>query len=471
MAYGSSLHKWIYDRAPTSVRTLIASAYGVQQRRRRFGAAFGRHCELLSRSQYWDTEQLTVFQQERLRAFLREALPHTPYYAERAPYVEAARSGSLDGVPRLAKRTVRDATSAFVSRRAPDLRPQTVHTSGTTGQSLIFPVSGDCFQREYAFREIHYGWGGLSLLDRQRFAFCGGHPVASPEQRKPPFWVRDIASDPLFMSSYHLTPDNLPAYVRALEAFQPVMIGGYPSSVYLLALAYRRHGQAALAPRAVYTYAETLLDFQVEAIEQAFGCRVFNWYGNTEMCANIVACEAGSLHMKLEHSFVEVLSNDDRPCAGGETGRLVCTGFGNPAFPLVRYDIGDTVELATQSHCECERGGVLVSRVSGRREDYVVTPDGRLVGRLDHIFKDSRNVIEAQVVQERVEDVVLRIVADAAYGPEDEAALLREARLRLGPAVGIEVERVDAIARGRNGKFRFIVSKLDQEQALAAVTQ
>jgi phenylacetate-CoA ligase len=396
-------------------------------------------------------------------------VPSTPFYRDRPGTPELARSGKLEDLPLLSKAEVRSNRNAFLNAAEAGRPQRVVHTSGTTGQALVFPVSQRCFQREYAFRELHYRWGGVSQVSRDRFAFCAGHPVAPPAQTRPPFWTHDRANGHLYFSSYHLAAANLGAYVRELERFDPVLLAGYPSSLYVLALAHLRLGRGRVRPRCVYTFSETLLSFQRSAIEQSFGCKVFNWYGNTEMSANIVECEKGELHLKYEHSFVEVLDDDNRPCGPGQTGRLVCTAFGNPAFPLIRYDIGDTVRLSGRAQSLCGRGGLLVDEVLGRAEDYILTPDGRLAGRLDHLFKDSINVLEAQIVQTTVEEVVLRIARGADFSERDEQSILAEARVRLGPAVRIRFDYVERIPRSVGGKFRFIVSTLNQEEALSRI--
>jgi phenylacetate-CoA ligase len=104
-------------------------------------------------------------------------------------------------------------------------------------------------------------------------------------------------------------------------------------------------------------------------------------------------------------------------------------------------------------------------------EDYVVTADLRLVGRLDHIFKDSRAVVEAQIVQEKIGEVVLRIVRSNDYAACDEDEILREARLRLGTDTRVRFEYVDAIPGTSNGKVRFIVSTIDQELILRQLAE
>jgi phenylacetate-CoA ligase len=338
--------------------------------------------------------------------------------------------------------------------------PRWVHTSGTTGTGLQFPISSECFQREYAFRAVHYLWGGIQ--EAGRYAFCSGHPVTYYDRQRPPFWVYDYANNWLLLSSYHLTEKNLPQYIAELDKFQPVLLAGYPSSLYLLALANQRLGQR-VHPRAVYVSSETLFDFQRRAIEASFGRKVFMFYGNTEMCGNIVECERGKHHLKLEHSYVELLRSDGRPACAGEEGRLVCTGFGNYATPLIRYEIGDVAVASKEQACACGRGGTVIERVVGRTEDYVLTPDGRFVGRLDHLFKDAIRVRHAQIVQDQVDEVTIRIVKDRGYTKIDEDEILREALLRLGSSISVRFDYVEEIPRTKNGKFRFIVSKLKRE--------
>jgi phenylacetate-CoA ligase len=127
------------------------------------------------------------------------------------------------------------------------------------------------------------------------------------------------------------------------------------------------------------------------------------------------------------------------------------------------------VTLSANQHSKCGRGGILIERVLGRVEDYVLTADGRLVGRLDHLFKDSLNVLEAQVLQREPGVVIVRLVRSAAYGPADENAIRAEASLRLGSDTVVRFEYVDALPRAANGKTRFIDSSLNQSDLLREV--
>jgi phenylacetate-CoA ligase len=469
--YGSNKVRALYYSLPITAKNLLASAYGWNERRVRYGKTYHQSLAMLRESQYWSNEQLIEYQHERVQRFLADVVSKTTYYRDHVPYSELVKAQApLAAYPLLSKATVRREGGNFYHDDLAAMRCRWQSTSGTTGAALTSPLSEEHFQRECAFRALAYEWAGVSLAGQEKVAFCAGHPVADANRQRPPFWVHDWANNWLYFSSYHLTRRNLQNYIDELARFQPVMLGGYPSSLYLLALAYQK-STARLQLRAISTSSETLFDWQRAKIEEAFGAKVFNYYGTGETCANIAECESGELHLKLEHSAVEVLNDRNEPCGPGESGRLVCTGFSNYAFPLVRYELGDVVTISKDQVSACGRGGLLLDSILGRVEDYIVTPDGRFVGRLDHLFKDSANVAEAQLFQENVSEVICRIVKNDGYGIADEQKILEEARLRLGAEIKIKFEYLDQLPRTRNGKSRFVISTLNQSEMLDTLSQ
>jgi phenylacetate-CoA ligase len=463
MAYGSERLRQMVHASPPWVQDLAATGYGFRHRRRKYGRHFWRYLAELSESQWWSTGQHEETQAARLQRFVARAAATVPYYRElfrdlRLHPEEIRSAGDLCRLPLLDKETVRAETHRLI----PDAfdRKQIVwfHTSGTSGKALEVPIAQECFEREYAFRWLHYSWAGIERKDR--IATLAGHPVTETRRLRPPFWVTNYAENQLLLSSQHLTPATIPAYAARLRQWQPTMIHGYPSSIYLLALGLADLGETGIRPRAIFTASETLLDTQRSVIEAVFGCKAFNWYGNTEMTANIVECDAGRLHVKPEHSLLEFLDVDGRPARPGELAQIVATGFGNEAFPLIRYRTGDMAILSDRP-CECGRGGPIAQSVTGRVEDIVITPEGRHVGRLDHVFKDTANIREAQLIQETPDTLVVRVVRRDDYCAEDTARVTQHLRERLGEQMKFEFQFVDSIPRGANGKFRFVISKVD----------
>jgi len=458
MSYANKYIKSLYDRAPYIVKVFGTSVYGLQQRAKRFGKPFSAEYKLLEESQNWTEEKLEAYQQEKLLSFF-SMIKNVPYYAGKSVYTKLFdRKAPISEFPILSKREVKGNSQQFYNTKGQKFTWG--HTSGTTGSALIFPISQQAFEYEYAFRAMHYKWGGVDFKNRDKVAMCSGHPVALTSRNKPPFWSYDWANNHLFFSSYHLGNDTLQEYVQMLERFDPLLLHGYPSSIYLLALAYRKYKKGRLSLKAVYTSSETLLDFQRAAIEEAFGVKVYNWYGTSEMTANIVECECGELHVKSEHSYVEILNSYDVPCKPGETGRVVSTNFNNEAFPLIRYDIGDVVTVSINQVSKCGRSGLLIDHIQGRIEDYIITPEHRMIGRLDHLFKDAVNVMEAQIFQDNPEEITIRIVPSQLYKAADEITILNEARKRLGKSIRINFAYVDQIPRAASGKYKFIDSKI-----------
>ena len=143
--------------------------------------------------------------------------------------------------------------------------------------------------------------------------------------------------------------------------------------------------------------------------------------------------------------------------------RIVCTGFKNPAMPLIRYDIGDIATLSEET-CPCGRQSPAVTKIDGRIESYIVTPDGRQLGRLDFLFKDSDRIEEAQLVQETPDQLSVFIVRSPGYDASDERSLNADLRRYLGDRIRIDIEYVPEIPREPNGKFRQIVSRVFQDR-------
>jgi phenylacetate-CoA ligase len=143
----------------------------------------------------------------------------------------------------------------------------------------------------------------------------------------------------------------------------------------------------------------------------------------------------------------------------------VVTGLVNEDMPLIRYRVGDRVKPAAEgAECECGRRLPLLERIEGRVDDVIVTPDGRRVGRMDPVFKADLSIREAQIVQEELDVVRVRVAPGAEFGARQEEELKRRIRQRLGEGMRVEVERVKEIERGAGGKFRAVISKVAGEQ-------
>jgi len=360
----------------------------------------------------------------------------------------------LTALPILDKQTVQENLADFHSESKSQMRCNTMHTSGTTGAGLIFPMTLEAEREQWA---VWWRYRARFGLDRNTwYAHFHGKSIVPFERSKPPFWRVNRPGRQILLSAYHMSEHNLPFYVDELNRRQPPWIQGYPSLLVLLVSFMLEQGyELNYKPKVITVGAESLLPQQKLVIEKAFDVPCRQHYGMAEGVGNISECPEGNLHLDEDYACVEFLPMDSN------SYRIIGTNYTNYAFPLLRYDTGDIAELESpEKKCPCGIPGRLVKSVDGRREDYVLTPDGRRIGRLDHIFKDMVTVRECQIFQEHVERVVFRVVRSKEYTEKDEKMLLHEGRTRLGNRIEIAMDYVEEIERTSQGKLRFVISKI-----------
>lgn len=458
-----SSHSALYRRAAPALQEHLLAAQSHLRVLLTEQTSLRRARQAIGESQWLAPERWQALQLEEARSLALHAARRVPYYRELFGRlgVDPLTWRSLDdlhALPELSRDDVIEAGASLLAEGGPWLRFKG-STSGTTGRAMLGWRDRASIAVEQAFVERQAAWAGYRPGERR--AWLRGDPVVPAHQSDGPLWRLNRAENMLMLSSYHLSPGNGAAYIEALERFDPVLLQAYPSSISYLARWLEEHDRVYRGPslRGIVTSSETLSPADRQVITERFGCRVFDWYGAFERVAAIGTCEHGNYHVLEDYGCVEFEPNGDG------TANLIGTGFGNRSMPLIRYRADDVVVPADPGYrCPCGRSFRVVERVLGRVDDVIRTPDGRHVVMLDWIFAGLFGLMEAQVVQDRLDEVRIRIVAGGEFGFADEQALLARALERLGPRVRIRIERVAQIERTRNGKFRQIISRLSGEQ-------
>ena len=450
----------VYGRLPIWVQNAACSLAGLNMRRRRYNRTFWKALGFLEDSQWWPLEQQQEYQNEQLRGVIVHAYNTVPYYTELFDQLgltpeDVKTVDDLPKLPILDKETVRNRADDLVSTAWPNKRIQYSVTGGTTGKSLRFVTDRDSMPWACAFWWRHRQRFGLNVTDP--FVVFAGRSVIPMSRMDPPFWRRNFPMRLAYVSVHHMTKSNLAPLAEYLNTRKVKYYCGYPSSLYLLADYILQKGiELANPPLVTVTASETLLPHQRLAISQAFECEVADMYDASEHSGSISECEKHSYHIDMESGVVELV---EMPGAPSTLRRICLTGFYNLAMPLIRYDIGDIATMG-DTKCSCGREAPCVEKIDGRIESYVITPDGRQLGRLDFLFKDTEQIKEAQLVQDSPDRVLVRIVKREGYGDDDTCHLMKNLRKYLGNVIEIDLEYVPQIAREANGKFRQIVSRV-----------
>ena len=137
---------------------------------------------------------------------------------------------------------------------------------------------------------------------------------------------------------------------------------------------------------------------------------------------------------------------------------MIGTSLYNFAFPLIRYDTQDIVEIK-DNKIELENNWREVDNIDGRSEDYLLLNDGAKIGRLDHIFKDLVEVIEAQFVQINKGEAELFIVPSSQFSEISLKKLEDLIHEKLGTRIDIKITKVKRIQKSKSGKLRMVKTK------------
>ncbi len=449
-----------YDLLPVFAQNLAYTAGGIWVARQRFSSFFHETLARWEKSVDGPLLHLHAEQRERLDRLVRHAAAKVPYYKDLPPpsskYEPAvAMAETLATIPPLEKTTYRDQFQQLIAEGIPTRRCIRLSTSGTTGTALHVLATPERLAENFAAVWRQRRAFGAEITD-PNLTF-NGRMIVPFRQRTPPYWRKNHYGGQTLFSVYHMSPDHLPDYVDAIHDTPARYAQGYPSALHLAARAMIESDRPLPEGRlvGVFTSSESLLSFQRDAIEEAFNAPVRDHYAASEQAVSMTACVEGRLHVDMEYCIVEVETIEE--CDEWERGPLLVTGLGNDVLPFLRYRIGD-VGTRAKTPCPCGRPGDTFLDIDGRVEDYVEASDGRLLGRLDHVFKGQRGVAEAQIHQQIPGAIEIHLVRTSEWDDRAEPSLLRELHRRLGETMKVELRIVDSIPREPNGKFRAVKS-------------
>ena len=323
-------------------------------------------------------------------------------------------------------------------------------TSGSTGNPLAMPQ--DTRKRQRRVAEIKYMVGMLGYQSHEKMIHLRtwDNLTRKPEdmEEKDNIYPFDIKS---------LGEDRLKLLCNLINQKQAVYLRGYASTLGKIADVAIKYGFSFPSLRLVVATSEALEDDVRQAAQKAFGCNVVSQYADEE--CGVLAQESiptqptdNKMYFNWSGYYVEILKmNEDKPVEYGEIGRIVLTDFHNYAFPVIRYDTGDTCQLLPPD--DKSNGYPVMGKLYGRHFDLTYSTDGTPIYPLAYgrILKNYDIITSWQFVQKGEKEYVLLLVLKN----EDEATvsdIIKYIKSFLGEDADIIVERTSEIPLLRSGK-------------------
>jgi phenylacetate-CoA ligase len=461
----SKVYDWkmeLYWRLPVRLQETVLSAYAVHLDRLYYAPTYENWLRVVSSQREWSRAEAEQWQTTRLQSIVQLAATSVPYYRQRWRDLDWRSIRSISDLrllPLLEKQAIRQNEGMFLGE---GLNPRSLwveKTSGTTGTSLRIYWPKPMLPQFWAMMEVMVRNVAGVAREMPR-AMMGGRAIISGGTTAPPYWRFNRRWRQLYLSSYHVSPRTAPFYVRALRQYKSQWMTGYGSAIGALAESALAVGIEPFPLQAVITSGDTLLPSMRRSIERFFQCKCFDQYGQCEGVAMAMECRYGRMHVVPALGIIEILRPDGSPCAAGEVGEVFATGLLNEAMPLIRYRLGDCAAWADDPLCACGNRQPAISNLEGRVDDYLVTEDGRKIGRLA-AFRRSPAVHSAQIVQHQPGRAWLLVRPSNSFRPADALAIRDDILERVGK-FDIQVYEVPEIPKTPQGKVKLVVRLEDK---------
>jgi len=412
-------------------------------------------CEL-RKNQWLETLELKRLQEKKLRAIVRYAYNNVPFYYNKFRKVgltpdDIQRVEDLQKVPLTTKSEIRKNFRDIISRKVDVSRCRIVYTGGSTGVPLkiVYDEYADDYSKAVNLRSLMEN--GLKFTSRWV-------EITNPTHIIPKKWFQHFG---ILSPRYISTQMDVKEQVRILRDFHPEIISGFSSSLFLIAKEIKKLG-VRICPVGVFGTGDTLDRYTREFINSVFGVEMVDLFGCVELNRTAWECDRHEgYHMDIDSVVIEFIK-DGKPVSPGERGEIVYTCLYNYAMPLIRYAIED-IGIPAKDGCSCGRGLPLMESVEGRKDDFVITSDGRTVSPrlLSDLMKDVVGLDQYKIVQETPTKVIVQLVKGEDFSQNTISCMEKKLKGVLGDDISIKVEVRESIPKEPSGKLRKIVSKVN----------
>ena len=256
---------------------------------------------------------------------------------------------------------------------------------------------------------------------------------------------------------------SFPDTVATLNELRPDVIISYGSYVGAFLREVVRAGAKLHHPRLVVYGADEMAEADRRLIEAELHIPVISIYQAAEALRIGFQCELRrGFHLSLDAVAVRVVDERGAEVRPGGTGHLVISNLTNRATVLLNYRLGDVVTVGREA-CPCGRTLPTIEGIRGRADDLLRLGDGRMMHGSVALepLRAAPGVQQVQIVQRGADRFLLRAVPRPAASPtQNTAALVAAFRARVGQGVMVDVEWVDAIQPGPNGKVSAVISEI-----------
>jgi phenylacetate-CoA ligase len=220
-----------------------------------------------------------------------------------------------------------------------------------------------------------------------------------------------------------------------------------------------RNGISIKKPRYYAITSETLDENSKSIIQNVFGKdNMFEVYGAVELGGVLAFQLKGEDGLYFYHN-TNFLELENSGMIDEEMGNCIITDFYIKSFPLIRYRLGDWIEMDLGQNKFNQK----IKKIRGREDDWVILPDGKKIPfhYFYEIMEKRIEVVQFRIIQTSIYEITVKIVLIDGIEKDDfKRRLKEELESQISRNITFEFEFVEQILPDPNGKLRMLISHL-----------
>ena len=402
-----------------------------------------------------DTSQLANIQLDKLKQII--SLPLGRSYLDYADLTKVLGESNftkpyelLNELPYLEKSFVRERQKELQFGWYDSLWLDWRTTSGSTGSPCGFYKGRYATGFMQAVQDNAYAWHGISGSDLQGYFWGGRNGTAGKVAV-----IKDFIKNRVRLSAFDTSDAAFKAFYEKICKQKVVYFYGYPSLIleFLRYLRREKLSLANLSLKAIIGTGEFVFPHEKQEIEGLTDVPFISEYGCTEVGLIGLTCEHGNCHVLSSNIVVEVVDENGKQLFDQE-GEIVVTELNSDFYPFVRYKIGDRGILSFD-RCKCGRILPILRVLSGRKDDFIITPEGNKIYDAIFAYTFKYGVDRFYAKQIDSDMIVVQVEINDDFSSDLIDKYIKTFKNSISKNITYEIVIVDKIIRKSSGKMSY----------------
>ena len=402
--------------------------------------------------------ELKELQKTKLLATLKLAHQKVPYYqnltidfSSNNPYQ------ILKQFPIVDKKTIIANLDKFHAENSADQKINTLYSSGSSGVQGKVYLTNLALSKLRAINTFIWEDTGYRIGDATL-------QLGMTKKRSLIKSIKDLFFRVDYQRAFNLTDDEVLNILKKYSnKSNKVYFVGYASGMYTYAQVAKKHN-LNITFKAAISFGDKMFSHYKELIETTFKCKVCETYGSNEGLTVGFVAHDHNYYLLTNYVHVEIVDDDNKPVPNGQMGHAIITGLENNYMPLLRYKIGDLMELSEEEASDNNSLSFpLIKRVIGRDTDIVKTASGKslIVHFFTAIMGKRDDIAQFRILQNKQDEIEFEYIPSPNFNNNSLKEVDDEIRAHVSEnELKINYLKKDSIPASPSGKPQIVVSKI-----------